>query len=112
MLVKKKIKNKHLVIGRGYCTCKQKSYVYGKGVMDFVTNTIIPNIHKISEIGKVGNEVYGVAKHIKNIISDVKEINKDYKEDVDLIRDVKAGTTLSILKKLKELKKGKGFQII
>src|SRR5258706_191876 len=99
MLVHAKDNRKKLIIGRGYCSCKHKDYIVGKGIVDSIIAAAIPfatnlesaiNVGKtVVDVGKAGYDGYKIIKGIKDIVADTKEINKDRSEELKLLNDVK-----------------------
>jgi hypothetical protein len=104
---KNKQKQKHIfVLGKGLVNPRKKHFVKGKGLGDFLLNltkplfplvkTIATNKELSREIGKTAVDTFNVDKNTKELIKD----NKDNK------------STSEIIKKIKEINIGKGFNKI
>jgi len=118
MVLKPKRKIKITTIcGKGYCTCPNKNYVHGKGIMDIfnsVKNLAAPAVNFIKENT---DALKGTAEAIGNVVkigdstrTIVQEIMKKRKPKIQ--NSSQDDTLQSIVDKINQFKMGSGFAYV
>ena len=118
MALKQKRKvNRKIICGKGYCTCQNKNYVHGKGIMDVfnsVRNLVAPAMNLITEntgtlkntaeaignVVKIGDSTNAIFQHVMKKRS--PKIQNSSQED----------TLQNIVDKINQFKMGSGFAYI
>ena len=106
------------ICGKGFCECKSKQFVHGKGFMDIIQalkNVVTPAINMINEnkdVLKSGVEAVGnVVKIGDSTRTIVQEIMKKRKQKVEK-EEVATDGLQNIVNKINQFKMGSGFQYV
>ena len=118
MALKQKRKvNRKTICGKGYCTCQNKKYVHGKGIMDIfnsVKNLASPAMNFVKEnADTLKNTVEAIGNVVKigdSTKSIVQEIMKRRKPKVQ--NSLQEDTLKNIVDKINQFKIGSGFAYV
>ena len=100
---KKKVSRK-FICGKGYCSCRNKQYVHGKGFMDVIQpaiNFVKENADTLkSTVETIGNAVR-IGDSTKTIVQEIMERRKPKEDSLQNIAD-----------KINQFKLGSGFAYV
>jgi hypothetical protein len=113
-LKQKRIVGRKIIGGKGFCNCKNKKYVHGKGIMDVISNIAGPAMNFIKDNAdtlKSGAEVIGnVVKIGDSTRTIVQEIMKKRKPKI--LNSSQDDTLQGIVNKINQFKIGSGFAYV
>ena len=106
MTLKQKNKvSRKIICGKGYCSCRNKQYVHGKGFMD-VIQPAVNFVKENADILKSTVETIGIAVRIgdstKTIVQEIMKRRKPKEED----------SLQNIVDKINQFKIGSGFAYV
>jgi hypothetical protein len=118
MALKQKRKvNRKIICGKGYCTCQNKKYVHGKGIMDVfnsVKNIVAPAMNLIKDntdtLKNTAEAIGNVVKIGDSTKTIVQEIMKKRRRNVQ--NSSQEDTLQNIVDKINQFKMGSGFAYI
>ena len=102
--------NRKVICGKGYCTCQNKNYVHGKGIMDVVApamNFVKDNADTLKSTAEAIGNVVKIGDSTKTI---VQEIMKKRKPKIQ--NSTQEDTLQNIIDKINQFKMGSGFAYV
>ena len=118
MALKQKRKvNRKIICGKGYCTCQNKKYVHGKGIMDVfnsVKNFVAPAMNLIKDntdtFKNTAEAIGNIVKIGDSTKTIVQEIMKKRKPKIQ--NSSQEDTLKNIVDKINQFKIGSGFAYV
>jgi len=116
-LKQKKKEVRKIICGKGYCTCQNKKYVHGKGIMDIfnsIKNLAAPAMNFVKEnadtLKSTAETIGNVVKIGDSTKTVVQEIMKRRKSKMQ--NSSQEDTLQNIVDKINQFKMGSGFAYV